>query len=124
MKIRIKKACIVFLLISAFSFFIGNCVFAEAEAFDEYSRPRILQDGELKIGFIHDKPEYESCARVVQQARIETAHRGWELIDLVYENEQDLRDNITVYETAPVACFTAQDLYKVFAYNTIIFTNN
>lgn len=94
MKIRIKKACIVFLLISAFSFFIGNCVFAEAEAFDEYPRPRILQDGELKIGFIHDKPEYESCARVVQQARIETAHRGWELIDLVYENEQDLRDNI------------------------------
>ena len=44
---------------------------AEDEAFDEYPCLRILQDGILKIGFIHDKPEYESCARVVQQTRIE-----------------------------------------------------
>ncbi len=73
---------------------MASVVAAEPTDFDDFVHPRVLSDGKLKVGFIHDKPEFESVQRVVQQAKIEAAHRGWELIDLVYDNDQDLRDNI------------------------------
>lgn len=66
---------------------------AEANtAFDEFPHPRVSTDGHLTIGFVSDKPEFESIQRILQQLRLECIHRGWDLIEVVYENEQDLRD--------------------------------
>lgn len=64
----------------------------EYAAFDDYPRPRVKADGGLTIGFVSDKPEFESVARILQQLRLECIHRGWNLVEVVYENEQDLRD--------------------------------
>ena len=64
----------------------------EYAAFDDFPRPRVKEDGSLTIGFVSDKPEFESIQRILQQLRLECTHRGWELVEVVYENEQDLRD--------------------------------
>lgn len=64
----------------------------EHAAFDNYPHPRVSTDGHLTIGFVSDKPEFESIQRILQQLRLECVHRGWDLVEVVYENEQDLRD--------------------------------
>ena len=71
---------------------VGAAFAEEYEAFDNYPHPRVKTDGSLTIGYISDKPEFESIQRILQQLRLECKHRGWNLIELYYENEQDLRD--------------------------------
>ncbi|MBR1820747.1 MAG: recombinase family protein, partial [Clostridia bacterium] len=71
---------------------VGAAFAEEYEAFDNYPHPRVKTDGSLTIGYISDKPELESIQRILQQLRLECKHRGWNLIELYYENEQDLRD--------------------------------
>lgn len=66
----------------------------EYEAFDNYPHPVVKTDGSLTIGFVSDKPEFESIQRILQQLRLECTHRGWDLVEVVYESEQDLRDKI------------------------------
>ncbi|MCD7735755.1 MAG: hypothetical protein LUI07_02115, partial [Lachnospiraceae bacterium] len=73
---------------------VASAESAEPEAFDDYTRPRMSEDGSLTIGFVSDKPEFESIQRILQQLRLECEHRGWELVEVVYESEQDLRDKI------------------------------
>ena len=66
----------------------------EYKAFDNYPHPVVKTDGKLTIGFVSDKPEFESIQRILQQLRLECVHRDWELVEVVYESEQDLRDKI------------------------------
>lgn len=66
----------------------------ESAAFDDYPHPVVKEDGALTIGFISDKPEFESIQRILQQLRLECTHRGWDLVEVVYESEQDLRDKV------------------------------
>ena len=88
---------IVALLLSLVMLFSLTCVASATEekaAFDDYPHPVVKSDGALTIGFISDKPEFESIQRILQQLRLECTHRGWELVEVVYESEQDLRDKV------------------------------
>lgn len=61
-------------------------------AFDQFTRPRLVEDGKLKFAYIHTKPEVESQTRSLHQAEIEAAHRGWEYIDMVYQEDSEWTD--------------------------------
>lgn len=83
-------AAAVMMAVSAFA----TPVFADTEAFDDYDHPRVVEDGKLTVGFVHSSPDFESIARCCQQAEIEAAHRGWDIVDVVYSTDTDLRDSI------------------------------
>lgn len=60
------------------------------EAFDEYTRPVVKET--LKVGYLIGRIEAESNARSLQQAQIECAHRGWELIECIMDGDSQFRD--------------------------------
>ncbi|MSS14453.1 sugar ABC transporter substrate-binding protein [Porcincola intestinalis] len=95
--LRVLKQFAAFALstmVIAGTFGASTAMADETEAFDSYPHPVVKSDGNLKIGFVSDKPEFESIQRILQQLRLECTHRGWDLVEVVYENEQDLRDKI------------------------------
>lgn len=63
---------------------------SQAGAFDNYQRPRIVE--KPKVAFLVRTPDSESNIRSIQQAEIEAAHRGWELVTVVYEVDTNFRD--------------------------------
>lgn len=72
---------------------VGCASAAEAqEAFDNYVRPRVVTDRPLKVAVLHTRPEVESQQRTMRQVEIEIAHRGWELVDIIWTSDQECRD--------------------------------
>lgn len=63
------------------------------EPFDAFPRPRVVKEG-LTVGYVHTRSESESQSRTIQQYKIEAGHRGWNLVDAYYENDQECRDGI------------------------------
>lgn len=72
-----------------------SCVsaLAEAAAFDEYPHPAVVTNETMKIGYMVQSKNSEATHRSLNQAAIEAAHRGWELIELVYEEDNNFRDS-------------------------------
>ena len=62
----------------------------DAKPFDNYPHPRVVE--KPKVGFLVRTPDSESNIRSIQQAEIEVAHRGWELVNIVYEVDTNFRD--------------------------------
>lgn len=90
----VKRFLVVVLSLALLLTMAGAAFAEEYEAFDNYPHPRVKTDGSLTIGFVSDKPEFESIQRVLQQLRLECTHRGWKLVEVYYESEQDLRDKM------------------------------
>lgn len=63
-------------------------------AFDAYARPRMVEDGKVKIGYLHSSSIGESIVRWQNQIEIEVAHRGWELVDIACETDMQVLDGI------------------------------
>ena len=61
-------------------------------SFDEFVRPKVVEDGKLRVAYIHTKPSVESQSRSLYQAGIEAAHRGWEFIDMTYNEDTEWSD--------------------------------
>ena len=61
-------------------------------AFDEFERPKLVEDGKLKIACIHPKPEVESQKRSIIQCELEAENRGWEFQDIVYPSDAEWAD--------------------------------
>lgn len=61
-------------------------------AFDEFERPKLIEDGKLKIACIHPKPEVESQKRSIIQCELEAENRGWEFQDIVYPSDAEWAD--------------------------------
>lgn len=72
----------------------GSTSVGDLEAFDDYTRPRVVSDGKLTIAYIHGNPDSESQIRSTHQAEIEVAHRGWELVEVVWPTVAEFRDNM------------------------------
>lgn len=62
------------------------------ESFDEFTRPRIVEDGKLSVACIHPKPEVESQKRSLAQCELEAKNRGWEFQDIVYNSDAEWAD--------------------------------
>lgn len=71
---------------------IGSSAAANEEAFDAYTRPRIVEDGKLTVACIHPKPEVESQKRSILQCELECKNRGWEFQDVVYQLDSEWAD--------------------------------
>ena len=61
-------------------------------ATDSYERPVMKEDGKVKIGFLHGTLSYEFTTRMVDQCKLECAHRGWDYVDGIFEQEASVRD--------------------------------
>lgn len=61
-------------------------------AFDEFERPRIVEDGKMTVACIHPKPEVESQKRSILQCELEAENRGWEFQDIVYNSDSEWAD--------------------------------
>lgn len=62
----------------------------ENGAFDEYTRPRVVE--KPKVAYLVRTIENDSQARMYQQAQVEAAHRGWELVEIVYETDTNFQE--------------------------------
>ncbi len=65
---------------------------AQGGRLDSYPDPKIVTDKEMKVYYIHSTTAYESQFRSIWTAKVETAHRGWTLVDLEYENASEYLD--------------------------------
>ena len=61
-------------------------------AFDSYERPRVVAEG-LKVGYMYRQADADSQIRMLQQTKVEAAHRGWTLVDVCYEVDTNFRDS-------------------------------
>ncbi len=61
------------------------------DTWDEYGHP-VVKDA-LKVGYMVQSSNSEATQRSLQQAEVECAHRGWELIEVVYEEDNNFRDS-------------------------------
>ncbi len=64
----------------------------DGSSFDEFTRPRIAEDGKLTVACIHPKPEVESQKRSIIQCELECENRGWEFQDVVYQEDAEWAD--------------------------------
>ena len=64
------------------------------EAFDNFPRPTIVEDGKLTFAYIHNIPTAESQSRSLAQAKIEARERGWEMIDIEFQDDSQINDLI------------------------------
>ena len=62
------------------------------ESFDDFPHPRVVDSG-LKVGYLVRSKNSEATIRSIQQAEIEAAHRGWELIPIIFEYDTNFRDS-------------------------------
>ena len=81
---------LIALLLSVLLVLTSIAALAESEAFDKYPRPRIVEAP--KVAMLVRNADSESQIRSRQQAEIEVAHRGWELVTIVYEVDTSFRD--------------------------------
>ena len=57
--------------------------------------PDLKQNTEqLTVGFVHGRNDTESAQRSVRQVEIEAEHRGWKLVDVNWDTDQETRDGI------------------------------
>ncbi len=61
-------------------------------AFDEFTRPRVKEDGKLTVGIIVMDIKADSLYRSLWQSQIECEHRGWTLVDGTCEGDPQVRD--------------------------------
>ena len=66
---------------------------AEVTDFDAYPHPTVVTNETMKVGYMIQSKNSEATHRSINQAEIEAAHRGWELVTLVYEEENNFRDS-------------------------------
>lgn len=62
------------------------------ESFDDFVRPNVKSDKEMKVGMLHGTLSYEFTVRMVEQCELECDYRGWEYVDGLFESEADARD--------------------------------
>jgi len=86
MKINYKLVLVmvIVLLIASFSL----------NALAQFPDPKVIKDRPLKIGYLWLGPIADSTQRHLQQATIECAHRGWELIDAASLDAPVQRENM------------------------------
>lgn len=60
------------------------------EAFDNYTRPRVVDAP--KVAYLVRSIEPDSQSRMYQQAQVEAAHRGWELVEIIYELDTNFQE--------------------------------
>ncbi len=71
----------------------GNDVTQNAEgSFDEFARPRIVEDGKVTVACMHTKLEAESQRRSILQCELECEKRGWTYQDVVYQEDAEWAD--------------------------------
>ena len=64
-----------------------------SESVSEY--PALKQaDGQLVVGYIHGRNDSEAIQRSARQVTIEAAHRGWKLVDVTWNTDQETKDGI------------------------------
>lgn len=57
--------------------------------------PALKQNAEqLVLGYIHGRNDAESQQRSARQVEIEAEHRGWKLVDVTWDTDQETRDGI------------------------------
>lgn len=62
----------------------------KATTMNVYEHP-VIKDS-LKVGYMVQSKNSEATHRSLNQAAIEAAHRGWELVEVVYEEDNNFRD--------------------------------
>ena len=62
-------------------------------SFDEFTRPVIVTDRKLKVGYLVRTLSGEIHQRFLRQVEIDADHYGWDLITVVYEQDNALREN-------------------------------
>ena len=70
----------------------GISALADTTDFDAYPHPVVVTNETMKIGYMVQSKNSEATHRSMNQAEIEAAHRGWELIEVVYEEDNNFRD--------------------------------
>ena len=61
--------------------------------FDAYPHPTVVANEAMKVGYLVMSRNSEATHRSLNQAEIEAAHRGWELVEVVYEEDNNFRDS-------------------------------
>lgn len=59
-------------------------------AFDAYTRPVVLE--KPRVAYLVRDISPDSQSRMLRQAQVEAAHRGWELVEIVYEVDANFQD--------------------------------
>lgn len=77
-----KILCLVMILVLALS--IGFSAFAE-----EYPDLKQKPDGDISVGFLVHNLVAEYNRRCYQAVKVEAAHRGWELTDVVINSDEE-----------------------------------
>ncbi|MCQ5130127.1 hypothetical protein NE562_10680 [Butyricicoccus faecihominis] len=64
-----------------------------AGSFDNFARPVVVKDRALKVGYLVRSLSGEIHQRFLRQVEIDADHYGWDLITVVYEQDNALREN-------------------------------
>jgi ABC-type sugar transport system substrate-binding protein len=60
----------------------------------ELPQPRIVKDRPLRVGYLYRELGTESAQRNYRQVKIEAAHRGWDLIEVYAQTDEDRRNGL------------------------------
>lgn len=85
------------LLVTLLTIVFTLSAFAVELAPDGFPVPRVVKDRPIKIGAVYTNRATESVIRNWQQAEIEAAHRGWELVQQEGFNDAGFRDIVQAY---------------------------
>ncbi|MBC5689513.1 substrate-binding domain-containing protein [Mediterraneibacter sp. NSJ-55] len=70
----------------------GETAAAAEGSFDEFTRPNIKSADEIKVAYMHTKPEVESQSRSILQSQLEADNRGWEYAEYTYQEDSEWAD--------------------------------
>jgi ABC-type sugar transport system substrate-binding protein len=61
---------------------------------NELPEPRVVQDRQFKVGYLYRELGTESAQRNFRQVKIEAAHRGWQLIEVYAQTDENRRNGL------------------------------